>query len=57
MKLLDGFRFISLGFIGLEESLGDWRKAVSRMAAPRGPDVNHRCHFSEGVVPGPSGEA
>ena len=41
-KLLDGFRFISPGFIGLGEAWGGWRKAVSRMAAPRGPYVDHR---------------
>ena len=42
VKFLDSdFRFISLGFSGLGESLGDWREAVSRMAAPRGP-VDHR---------------
>ena len=41
-KLLDGFRFIGLVCIGLGESLGDWRKAVSRMAAPRGLTADHR---------------
>ncbi len=41
-SLVVGFRFFSLGFIGLVESLGDWRKAVSRMAAPRGLVVDHR---------------
>ena len=41
-SLVVGFRFFSLGFIGLGESLGDWRKAVSRMAAPRGLAVDHR---------------
>ena len=39
-SLVVGFRFFSLGFVGLGESLGDWRKAVSRMAAPRGPAVD-----------------
>ena len=34
-------RFICLGFIGPETFLGDWRKAVSRMAAPRGLTVDH----------------
>ncbi len=37
-----GVIFICMGFIGLEISLGGWRKAVSRMAAPRGPTVDHR---------------
>jgi len=42
-SLVDDFRFISLGFIGPGASLGDWRKAViSRMAAPKGPTVDHR---------------
>ncbi len=41
-SLVVDFRFISLGFIGPGKSLGDWRKVVSRMAAPRGPDVDHR---------------
>ena len=36
------FRFFSMRFIGLGESLGGWRKAVSRMAAPRGPAMVHR---------------
>ena len=30
------FRFFCLGFLGPGVSLGDWREAVSRMAAPRG---------------------
>ena len=43
VKLLDSdFRFVSMEFVGLGESLGDWRKAVSRMAAPRGTVVDHR---------------
>ena len=37
-----GVIFICLGFIDLEISLGGWREAVSRMAAPRGPTVDHR---------------
>ena len=49
--------FCSLGFIGPGDSLGGWRKALSRMAAPRGLVVDHPRHFPEGVVPGPSGEA
>ncbi len=51
------FRFICLGFIGVRVSLGDWRKAVSHMAAPRGPAGDRLRHFSAGVVPCPSGEA
>ena len=51
------FRFICLGFIGPGVSLGDWRKVVSRMAAPRGPVVDRLRHFSAGVGPCPSGEA
>ncbi len=37
-----GIGIVCLEFFGLEISLGDWRKAVSRMAAPRGPTVDHR---------------
>jgi len=45
-------------FVGcLDVSVGDWRKAVSRMAVARGPVLGHRGYFSEGVVPGPSGDA
>jgi len=33
--------FNCLGFFGLEMFLGGWRKAVSRMAAPRGPAFGH----------------
>ena len=56
-SLVVDFRFICLGFIGPGKSLGDRRKAVSRMAAPRSLVVDHRCHFLEGVVPDPSDEA
>ena len=42
MSLGIDFRFICMGFIGPETSLGDWRKVVSRVAAPRGPTVDHR---------------
>ena len=41
IALLCVFRFFGLGFIGLGESVGGWRKAVSRMAAPRGLVVGH----------------
>ncbi len=51
------FLFDCLGCFGMEISLGGWRKAVSRMAAPRGLTADHRWHISEGVVPGPSGDA
>ena len=55
VKFLDiGFRFFGLVCIGPGESLGGWRKALSRMAAPRGLAVGHPWLFSEGVVPGPS---
>ena len=54
---MSAIRFFCLGFIGQGDSLGGWRKAVSRMAAPRGLAVDHPLYFSEGVVPGPSGEA
>ena len=56
-SLMGDFRFICLRFIGPGVSLGDWRKAVSQMAAPRGSDVDRLRHFSAGVVLGPSGEA
>ena len=50
-----------LEFVGfLVKSLGDslgWRKAVSRMAAPRGLAADRRWLPAEGVVPGPSGDA
>ncbi len=51
------FCFGSLRFIGPGDSLGGWRKALGRMAAPRGLAADHPRHFPEGVVPGPSGEA
>ena len=36
-----GISFTCLEFFGLEISLGSWRKAVSRIAAPRGPVFGH----------------
>ena len=51
------FRSFSLGFISLGESLGVWRKAVSRMAAPRGLDVDRLRHLPAGLGLDPSGEA
>ena len=35
------FRFFCLGFLGPGDSLGGWRRALSRMAAPRGPVLDH----------------
>ena len=41
--ILDPFLFGGLEFLGcLAISLGDWRKAVSRIAAPRGPVFDHQ---------------
>ena len=40
-SLVVDFRFICLGLIGPETSLGDWRKAVSCKVAPRGHNVDH----------------
>ena len=40
---LDSFLFGCPQFVGcLEISVGDWRKAVSRIAAPRGLVLDHR---------------
>ena len=53
-----GFVFGCLEFFGcLDISLGDLRNAVSRMAAPRGPVLDHRLFFSEREVQGPSADA
>ncbi len=51
-----GLEFFSFLVIGLGDSSG-WRRAVSRMAAPRGLVLIHRRIPTEGVVPGPSGDA
>jgi len=50
--------FGCLGFFGcLLFSLGDWRKAVSRIASPRGLVLCRHRNPLEGVVPRPSGDA
>jgi hypothetical protein len=51
-----GLEFIRFLVNSLGDSLG-WRKAVSRMAAPRDPAADRRCPPAEGAVPGPSGDA
>ncbi len=51
-----GLEFFGILVISLGDSLG-WRKAVSRIAAPGGLVLGHRRSPTEGVVPGPSGDA
>ena len=55
---LDSFLFDCSEFVGCPViSLGEWRKAVSRIAAPRGPVLDHQGYSSEGLVLSPSGDA
>jgi hypothetical protein len=51
-----GLEFFGILVIGLGESL-DWRKAVCRMAAPRGLAVDRLRHLPAGLGLDPSGEA
>ena len=55
-EIIFGLEFFGLLVISLVISLG-WRKAVSRIAAPGGLVLGHRRSPTEGVVPGPSGDA